>query len=146
VILTTSRASHNCQLINGIRSLQRSASLVVLKWGVSNAISAWRSDSMVYRKPAEVVSPCLLQTGHVSPNQQPHGLGERLLPLTGNDNPQQLHLVSCCCPKVQPQPLLNLDLTPRLVFHFKMATGSDHVLESESLNLSPCSLGRPLPE
>jgi len=38
--------------------------------------------------------------------------------LTGNDNPQQLHLVSCCCPKVQPQPLLNLDLTPRLVFHF----------------------------
>jgi len=31
--------------------------------------------------------------------------------LTGNDNPQQLHLVSCCCPKVQPQPLLNLDLT-----------------------------------
>jgi len=77
------------------------------------------SDSNGLPQPVEVVSPCRSKQGMSPPNQPNHmGLGNAAPTLTGNDNPQQLHLVSCCCPKVQPQPLLNLDLTPRLVFHF----------------------------
>jgi len=72
VILTTSRASHNCQLINGIRSLQRSASLVVLKWSPMQSLLG-EAIPMVYRKPAEVVS--LRSKQGMSPPNQPNHMG-----------------------------------------------------------------------